>query len=147
MCDTIAIVRKDGTYFAKNSDRDPNEAQYLEWNARQRHDSGAKVKCTWIEIPQVEETNATLLSKPFWIWGAEMGTNEHGVCIGNETVFTKTKNESKPGLIGMDLLRLALERADTAQNACEVIVSLLEQYGQGAEHHTRNATSRIRIVF
>jgi len=140
MCDTIAIVRKDGTYFAKNSDRDPNEAQYLEWNARQRHESGAKVKCTWIEIPQVDETHATLLSKPFWIWGAEMGTNEHGVCIGNETVFTKTKNESKPGLIGMDLLRLALERADTAQKACEVIVSLVEQYGQGggAGHEKRD---------
>ncbi|HRK36270.1 MAG TPA: carcinine hydrolase/isopenicillin-N N-acyltransferase family protein [Candidatus Hydrogenedentes bacterium] len=140
MCDTIAIVRKDAVYFAKNSDRDPNEAQYLQWNARAQYAAGAKVKCTWIEIPQVEETYATLLSRPFWIWGAEMGTNEHGVCIGNETVFTKTKNEPKPGLIGMDLLRLALERADTAEKACSVIVSLLEQYGQGggAGHEKRD---------
>ncbi|MDZ4857342.1 MAG: carcinine hydrolase/isopenicillin-N N-acyltransferase family protein [Candidatus Hydrogenedentes bacterium] len=139
MCDTIAIVRKDAVYFAKNSDRDPNEAQYLAWNAPAQYGPGSKVKCTWIEIPQVEETHATLLSKPFWIWGAEMGTNEHGVCIGNETVFTKTKNESKPGLIGMDLVRLALERADSAAKACEVIVSLLEHYGQGggAGHEKR----------
>ena len=140
MCDTIAIVRKDGVYFAKNSDRDPNEAQYLEWNPRRRHGPGTTVKCTWIEIPQVEETYATLLSRPFWVWGAEMGTNEHGVCIGNETVFTKTKNEPTSGLVGMDLLRLALERADSAQKACEVIVALLEQYGQGggAMHEKRS---------
>ncbi|MBM3289568.1 MAG: peptidase U34 [Candidatus Hydrogenedentes bacterium] len=140
MCDTIAIVRKDGVYFAKNSDRDPNEAQYLEWNPRREYAAGAAVKCTWIEIPQAAETNATLLSRPFWTWGAEMGANEHGVCIGNETVFTKFKNETKPGLLGMDLLRLALERADTAQRACEVIVALLEQYGQGggAMHEKRS---------
>lgn len=139
MCDTIAIVRKDAVYFAKNSDRDPNEAQFLEWCPRRQYPAGSTVKCTWIEIPQVSETYATLLSRPFWIWGAEMGANEHGVCIGNEAVFTKFKNEPKPGLIGMDLLRLALERADTAQKACDVIVSLLEQYGQGggAGHENR----------
>ncbi len=71
-----------------------------------------------------------LLFKPDWIWGAEMGVNEHGVAIGNEAVFTRTKKE-KAGLIGMDLLRLALERADSAQSAAEVIVDLLAQYGQG----------------
>lgn len=140
MCDTIAIVRKNCVYFAKNSDRDANEGQVLEWNPRRRHAAGSTLKCTHIEIPQVEETFATLLSRPYWIWGAEMGTNEHGVCIGNETVFTKIPNEKKPGLIGMDLLRLALERADSAEKACNIIVSLLEQYGQGggAMHEKRH---------
>ena len=59
-----------------------------------------------------------------------MGANEKGVTIGNEAVFTNQPYEG-PGLIGMDLLRLALERAPTADAACHVITSLLEKYGQG----------------
>ena len=35
------------------------------------------------------------------------------------------------GLIGMDLLRLALERGKTAYEAMHVITYLLEKYGQG----------------
>ena len=131
MCDTIAIVEGGRVLFAKNSDRNANEGQNLVWNGRGRNAPGAGVKCTWIEIPEVEETHATLLSRPFWIWGAEMGTNEHGVTIGNEAVFTKAPKEPEAGLIGMDLLRLGLERAATAKEAVEVIVSLLEQHGQG----------------
>ena len=50
---------------------------------------GGAGPCTYITIPQVERTNAVLLGKPYWIWGAEMGANEHGVVIGNEAVFTK----------------------------------------------------------
>jgi hypothetical protein len=41
------------------------------------------------------------------MWGAEMGANEKGVCIGNEAVWTKLNSEDDlvERLLGMDLLR------------------------------------------
>jgi dipeptidase len=130
MCDTLAIVGPQGVLFAKNSDRDANEPQFLDWQQRRLYPAGTRLKCTWIEIPQVRETHAVLLSRPYWMWGAEMGANEHGVTIGNEAVFTREKY-ARTGLLGMDLLRLALERAATAEAAVETIVSLLAEFGQG----------------
>ena len=135
MCDTIAATgtaTADGiTLFGKNSDREPNEAQNLCHIPGQKHDLGASVKCTYISIPQVAKTNAVLLSKPFWMWGAEMGVNEHGLAIGNEAVFTRVPYEKGPALTGMDLLRLALERAATAQAAVHIITDLIQTFGQG----------------
>ena len=135
MCDTIVAlgsVTADGvTLFGKNSDREPNEAHEVITVPRMQHAPDARVKCTYIEIPQVAETYAVLLAKPFWMWGAEMGANEFGVTIGNEAVFTKIPYDKKPGMIGMDLLRLALERAQNARAALDVITNLLAQYGQG----------------
>jgi dipeptidase len=135
MCDTLIaaaeVTKNKTTIFAKNSDRPPNEAQYLDWLPARTYPAGEKVQCTYIEIPQVKETNAVLLSKPFWMWGAEMGVNEHGLVIGNEAVFSKVPANKTPALLGMDLLRLALERAVTPTEAVGIIVDLLEEYGQG----------------
>jgi len=135
MCDTFVALGNataDGSVlFGKNSDREPNEAQALVLVPHAVHPQGTQVQLTYITIPQVPETWAVLLSKPYWIWGAEMGANERGVVIGNEAVFTKVPYEKGPGLIGMDFLRLALERAATARDALEVITSLLARYGQG----------------
>lgn len=141
MCDTMVVVRPDGVLFAKNSDRDPNEAQIPEWHAAADHHPDSTVSCTYLEIPQVAHTNAILISRPFWMWGAEIGANEHGVVIGNEAVFTD-QPYAEMGLTGMDLLRLALERAGTATDAVQVLVSLLEEHGQGGGcgHEDRSFT-------
>ncbi|MCB0037641.1 MAG: C69 family dipeptidase, partial [Anaerolineales bacterium] len=135
MCDTLVAVGSataDGSViFAKNSDREPNEAHELLLIPRASHPIGSMVQCTYVEIPQVAETYAVLLAKPFWIWGCEMGSNEFGVTIGNEAVFTKVPYEKRPGLIGMDFMRLALERSQTAAEALTIITTLLAEYGQG----------------
>lgn len=135
MCDTLVAVgpaTADGAVIlAKNSDREPNEAQEIIYAPRAQYAPGATVRCTYLEIPQARETYEALLSRPFWMWGAEMGVNECGVAIGNEAVFTREPYEKGPALTGMDLLRLALERAATAQAALETIVALLADYGQG----------------
>ncbi len=134
MCDTIiatpAATKNGVMLFGKNSDRESDEVQNIEINERSSHNPNEMVKCTLIEIPQVQETYRILLSKPFWMFGAEMGMNEFGVTIGNEAFMTRVK-PAKIGLTGMDLLRLALERSKTAVEARDTIIALLETHGQG----------------
>jgi dipeptidase len=135
MCDTFLAlqpVTEDGAViFGKNSDREPNEAQVLEYQPSQFFSAPQTVQCTYRAIPQVKETYAVLLCRPFWMWGAEMGANEKGVVIGNEAVFTRMPVDKNGGLTGMDLLRLALERSATAPQALEIIAGLLSDHGQG----------------
>jgi dipeptidase len=134
MCDTIVALStatRDGAIlFGKNSNREPDEVQNIKIYPRQKHKQGENVKCTYLTISQVPETAAIVLCQPFWMFGAEMGANEHGVAIGNEAIFTKEKPDTT-GLTGMDLLRLALERSRSAKQASETIIELLEKYGQG----------------
>src|SRR4051795_2346910 len=133
-CDTSVVlgsITADGsTIFAKNSDRAPNEAQPLSHYARRAYPAGATVRTQYLEIPQVEQTWEVIGSRPSWLWGFEMGVNEWGVAIGNEAVHTREPGE-ETGLLGMDIIRLALERATNAESAVNVITEMLERYGQG----------------
>ncbi|WP_063727819.1 C69 family dipeptidase [Kosmotoga sp. DU53] len=132
MCDTLVVAPKltgGILFFAKNSDREPNEPQSIVYFPS-RIPEEKEIGATYITLPQVKRTNALILSKPSWIWGGEMGVNDKNVVIGNEAVFTK-EPVNKNGLLGMDILRIVLERADSADSALEIITSLLEIPGQG----------------
>ncbi|XP_072435293.1 secernin-3 isoform X1 [Chiloscyllium punctatum] len=117
--------------FGKNSNRPSDEVQEVVFFPRATYQQGDQVECTYIKIDQVGKTHAVVLSRPSWLWGAEMGANEHGVCIGNEAVWGKEKPSDKEALLGMDLVRLGLERSQTAEEAVDVLAGLLEKYGQG----------------
>jgi secernin len=138
MCDTMVATppaTADGAvWFGKNSDREPGEAQVVEHLPGRAHPPRpgprSTLRCTYLEIPQAERTSEILISRPFWMWGAEMGANEHGLAIGNEAVFTRVP-VAATGLTGMDLVRLALERAASARQALDVIVGLIAAHGQG----------------
>lgn len=136
MCDTFIIpaslTASGYPVFAKNSDREPNEAQQLVYIAPGARES-RRVMTSFIEVDHVIETFGMWLSKPFHLWGAEMGINEHRLAIGNEAVFTKVPVERKnDGLTGMDMIRLALERCRTAREALEQICYYVEAIGQDA---------------
>lgn len=131
-CDTFVVLNpfteNGSVIFGKNSDRPKEEVQDIVFYPAAEYPTGTLLQvlrqlyyfmpnqyltisicqCTYIEIEQASSTNAVVLSKPNWMWGAEMGANEHGVCIGNEAVSTKLESDEdmKGKLLGMDLLRL-----------------------------------------
>ncbi|CAL8331213.1 unnamed protein product [Merluccius merluccius] len=123
--------RDDHVIFGKNSDRPRDEVQEVVCYPPASHPPGSSVECTYIQIPQAEHTHGVVLSRPAWLWGAEMGANDQGVCVGNEAIFTREPISDGEALLGMDLVRLGLERGASARAALAVITGLLEEHGQG----------------
>src|SRR5581483_402441 len=133
-CDTL-VATTTGTadksvIFAKNSDRLPDECQHLRIYPARDWEEGSTVRCQYVTLPQARHTYRVLGSQPFWLWGFEHGVNERGVAIGNEAIWTSAPRQAV-GLLGMDLIRLGLERGATAREALDVMTALLEEHGQG----------------
>lgn len=130
MCDTMVFREPRGTWFAKNSDREPDEYQCIEAHPRSAS-TPEEQRTTYIKVAVPSPRHSTIIGRPYWMWGAEMGANEHGVAIGNEAVFTRLIDPRARSLLGMDLVRLSLQQAADADTALETITHYLEVYGQG----------------
>ncbi len=129
MCDTLCIRHDGGMWFAKNSDRNPREVQTFAWHAARA--AGPELHTQYVALADCDAA-AFAGSQPTWLWGCEHGVNEHGVAAGNEKIWTTDRPKSRPAaLLGMDIVRLVLERARTADEALEISTSLIETYGQG----------------
>src|SRR5579871_2639957 len=133
-CDTMvalgAATKHGQTLFAKNSDRPADECQPLMQHPRRSHQPGALTHCQYVTLPEVETTYRHVGSRPWWCWGYEHGFNEHQVVIGNEGLGSKLKYDT-PRLVGMELVRLGLERSRTAAEAVDIMTDLITRYGQG----------------
>lgn len=133
-CDTMVALGGStlggNTVFAKNSDRPDREAQPLVMVSARRHDGG-HAGAQFVGVPQVAETYRHVGSKPYWCAGYEHGFNEHQVVIGNEALPSRLPEASGPKLVGMEVLRLALERSKSASQAVNVITGLVSEFGQG----------------
>lgn len=134
-CDTMVALGNSTvsgqTIFAKNSDRPANECQPLVLHERQQYTPGALTHCQFVTMPQVATTYRHIGSRPYWCWGYEHGFNEHQVAIGNEALHSKLPEANTAKLVGMEILRLGLERSRTAAEAVELMTGLISQYGQG----------------
>jgi len=147
MCDTLVTFDRNNnrSFFAKNSDREPGELQfvYLSSNPREEFEKypyiepkNAYINTSFQTLKsifhQYESPYSAFISRPIWMWGAEMGVNEHGLSIGNEAVFSKEKVKTD-GLLGMDILRLALHNNKSAKEAVDFIIKIIEEHGQGGD--------------
>ncbi|MSQ08579.1 MAG: hypothetical protein EXR57_05765 [Dehalococcoidia bacterium] len=134
-CDTMValpgVTAGGQVVFAKNSDRPQDECQPLVMRPRAINGSGNTFQCQFVNVPQVGTTWRHVGSRPWWGMGYEHGFNEHQVVIGNEALPSKLRIAKEPKLIGMEILRLALERARSAAEAVDVITGLVKVHGQG----------------
>lgn len=146
MCDSLVAVTADGMWLAKNSDREPDEVQSPELHPAAAHPAGTQLKLTHITVPQAPSTHALWISRPRWMWGCEMGVNRRGLAVANEAVFTRMPVLAR-GVTGMDLQRLALERASSAEEALDVIVELLARHPQGGRMGHRDHAMRYHSSF
>ena len=141
MCDTLyaaavqrAVAPLDGgarpraSWFAKNSDRSPDEPQTLCLIPATLQ--GPPLVIGGRGFPAGAGRHACALSRPTWMEGGEMGLNDAGLAIGNEAVFPR-RSPAKDGILGMDLLRAALVACASADEAADYLCSFVEGHDQG----------------
>ncbi|GAB3433751.1 peptidase C69 family protein [Flindersiella endophytica] len=143
-CDTFVVsaaaTRGGRALLGKNSDRPIFDSQPLRLLPRRPAQASRRLRLAYVEIQDDGETHAHLGGSPYWCWGHEVGLNEFGVAIGNEALFTrdvagsvaavKRGGNVTAGVLGMELVRLGLERGRTAEQAVQVMAGIVSEYGQ-----------------
>jgi dipeptidase len=117
------------TLFGHNCNRPPDEGLALVREPGRPFAPGEAVRLGHLVLPQVRHTCTVLACRRPGQWGYVHGVNEYGVAVGVTAIHTRLAGE-RPGLLGSDLVRLALERATGARQGVDVLTDLIGRHGQ-----------------
>jgi secernin len=118
------------TLFGHNCRLPARTALVLERIQGRAHAADERLTLHHITLPQARETLTTLGLQATGQWGYLHGLNACGVAVGCAALRTRLPCP-RAGLLGSELVRLALERARTARQAADLIADLVGRHGQG----------------
>jgi secernin len=119
------------TLFGHNCRQPGRVALCLHRSPGKAHAPDERVSLHRAVLPQARETLTTVGLQALGQWGYLHGFNVCGVAIGCTALRTRLACDA-PGLLGIELVRLALERAHTARQAVDLIGDLVSRHGQGS---------------
>jgi secernin len=116
--------------FGQNCTRPAANGVGLACEPARSHALGEAVRLSNVTLPQARQTFAVLGVQTSGSWGFLGGVNERHVALGQTTVRTRLP-ATRPGLMGGELARLALERSGSARQAVDCLTDLVTRHGQG----------------
>jgi len=145
MCDTVVSLRaseNESSFFGKNSDREPGELQFIDvsvdpqkefeeksfYEKLSKYTEGPLVTLRKI-FNKFEHPYKAILSRPVWMWGAEMGVNEKGLTIGNMKNLLRS-HLSDSGVPGKSMSSICVHARGIVKS--ETTASMIVEYGKGS---------------
>jgi hypothetical protein len=136
-CDAMVALGRatvDGqTLFGQTCYQPRNSWQPLCCTAGRAFTGCETVRTQHLDLPQARQTYKVVGSQPEGCWGYDHGLNEHQVAAGWAALRPALPG-CKTGLLGTDLVRLALERSRSARQAVQTLTELIERHGQAGDH-------------
>jgi hypothetical protein len=108
------------------------ESTTLRYLPRREHAAGEQVNHPRAVLPEVRQAAAVLGAQPSGSWGLAHGCNEHGLFLGRSAWHSRLAGSSDPSraVDGYDLVRLVLERSQSACQALDLLTEAIERHGQ-----------------
>lgn len=133
VCDMVVALGQatacGWTLFGHNCGLRSQERLWVQRLPGRQYAPGEHVQTLTETLPQTRQTVAVLGVRTDGLWGFYQGVNEYGVAVGMTRHGTQLSSD-RPGLLGTDLVRLALERSSSAFQAMITLTDLIDRYGQ-----------------
>ncbi len=117
------------TLFALNHHAPSSVQASLVLRPGQTHEPGEYSMLRQLRLPEGRHAATVLALQAAERWGYEYGVNEHRVTLGYTSWETRFPNQTTT-FHGSDLVRLMLERGQSAHAAIETAIDLLSRYGE-----------------
>jgi secernin len=133
------------THFGHNSCHLARELLTIHGAKGRSFALGEQLALRRVTLSQARQTYTTVGVQSKGAWGYHHGVNGHGVAIGRTPLRTRMPGDG-PGLLGVELARLALERSRSARQALDLLGDLISRHGTGGGPEPDGCDSAFLVV-